>query len=73
MVRVLKGSELRTVDGEATLHITLDLNININADGSISVSSNGVKAQSLDTEKEDKIEFPIPKFENTNFKFGKKI
>lgn len=71
MVKLIKGAELKTVDGEAILNITLDLNININADGSLSVGDANLKAQSVIENDQQEFEKPLPKFNNTKFKFGK--
>lgn len=73
-MRVTQPIKVITKEGEATVHITLELNINLNTSGlSVSVGQNGGKEEEVKEEKE-KTQWAIPEFGPTKkIEFGKTV
>lgn len=74
MVRIIQPVKVTTKEGEATVHITLELNINLNTGGlSMSAGQNGGKEEEVKEEKE-KTQWAIPEFiPSKKIEFGKTV
>jgi hypothetical protein len=70
MVRITQPIKVVTKEGEATVHITLELNINLNT-GGLSISAQGKEEVK---EEKEKTQWAIPEFGKTKkIEFGKTV
>ena len=75
MVRISQPVKVVTKEGEATVHITLELNINLNTGGlSVSASQNKEAKEYEEVKEKEKTQWVIPEFSKTKkIEFGKTV
>jgi len=77
MVRISQPIKVVTAQGEATVHITLELNINLNTGGLSISASQGKEHEEIKEEikeEKEKTQWVIPEFSKTKkIEFGKTV